>query len=68
MDQRAVRALLEHHGWSATVGGKHVVKMVKPGRRPITLPANRRRDYPRGLLAAILRQAGITGTMDEEQS
>ena len=24
------------HGWTETLGGKHVIKMEKPGRRPIT--------------------------------
>ena len=45
LNQRSMRKLLEANGWVATVGGKHVVKMEKPGRRPITLPANKRRDY-----------------------
>jgi hypothetical protein len=47
--------------WVATVGGKHVLKMEKAGKRPITLPANKRRDYPPGLRAAILREAGLLG-------
>jgi predicted RNA binding protein YcfA (HicA-like mRNA interferase family) len=58
-----MRKLLEAYGWVETVGGKHVVKMEKPGRRPITLPANKRRDYPPGLRTAILKQAGL---LDEE--
>ena len=68
MDQRAVKALLERHGWTAVVGGKHVVKMTKAGRRPITLPANKRRDYPKGLRTAILREAGLKelAARDEE--
>jgi predicted RNA binding protein YcfA (HicA-like mRNA interferase family) len=51
----------EDQGWVETVGGKHVVKMERPGHRPITLPANKRRDYPPGLRAAILKQAGLLG-------
>ncbi|HEX5712036.1 MAG TPA: type II toxin-antitoxin system HicA family toxin [Solirubrobacterales bacterium] len=51
--------LLERHGWSRTRGGKHQVKMTRPGRRPITLPQHKGRDYSRGLTAAILRQAGL---------
>ena len=51
----AVRSnLLEANGWVETVGGEHVVKAI-------TLPANKRRDYPPGLRAAILRQAGLLG-------
>ncbi len=61
LNQRSMKQLLEANGWVATVGGKHVVKMEKPGRRPITLPANKRRDYPPGLRAAILREAGLLG-------
>jgi predicted RNA binding protein YcfA (HicA-like mRNA interferase family) len=59
LNQRSMKKLLELNGWVATIGGKHVVKMEKPGRRPITLPANKRRDYPPGLRAAILREAGL---------
>jgi hypothetical protein len=47
--------------WVATVGGKHVLKMEKAGKRPITLPANKRRDSPPRLRAAILREAGLLG-------
>jgi predicted RNA binding protein YcfA (HicA-like mRNA interferase family) len=61
LNQRSMKKLLEAHGWVETVGGKHVVKMEKPGKRPITLPANKRRDYPPGLRAAILKQAGLLG-------
>jgi len=35
--------------WKMTRGGKHVVKMTKPGERPITLPApTRTANYPPG--------------------
>ena len=61
LNQRRMKKLLEANGWVETVGGKHVVKMEKPGHRPITLPANKRRDYPPGLRAAILKQAGLLG-------
>jgi predicted RNA binding protein YcfA (HicA-like mRNA interferase family) len=59
LNQRTAITLLKTHGWAQTAGGKHHVKMEKPGRRPITLPTNRRRDYPPGLRRAILREAGI---------
>jgi predicted RNA binding protein YcfA (HicA-like mRNA interferase family) len=36
-----------------------VVKMEKPGHRPITLPMHHGSDYSRSLTAAILRQAGL---------
>jgi predicted RNA binding protein YcfA (HicA-like mRNA interferase family) len=59
LNQRTAKRLLQAHGWTETLGGKHVVKMTKPGHRPITLPASKRRDYAPGLTAAILREAGL---------
>jgi predicted RNA binding protein YcfA (HicA-like mRNA interferase family) len=52
--------LLEADGWTETAGGRHVVKMTKPGRRPITLPHGKGGGgYPIGLTMAIMRQAGL---------
>ena len=59
LNQKAAIRLLEENGWKRTRGGKHQVKMTKPGSRPITLPVHKGRDYSRGLTAAILRQAGL---------
>jgi predicted RNA binding protein YcfA (HicA-like mRNA interferase family) len=59
-NQKSMRKLLIAHGWSESRGGKHVVKMTKPGERPITLPMHRGRDYGKGLERAILRQAGLS--------
>jgi predicted RNA binding protein YcfA (HicA-like mRNA interferase family) len=59
LNQRNAVALLQEHGWTLTRGGKHAVKMTKPGWRPITLPMHHDRDYGRGLTRAILRQAGL---------
>ena len=61
--RRAIR-LLQADGWTRGSGGKHVVKMVRPGRRPITLPHNQPKPYSRGLSAAILKQAGLNPTKD----
>ncbi len=61
-NQRSMKRLLEANGWTETTGGKHVVKMTKPGCRPITLPHDKGGGgYPPGLTAAILRQAGLKG-------
>jgi predicted RNA binding protein YcfA (HicA-like mRNA interferase family) len=60
LSQRTAIRLLRKHGWTQVVGGKHSVKMVKPGRRPITLPGHRGQDYSPGLTAAILKQAEIS--------
>ena len=61
LNERSMKKLLEANGWVATVGGKHVVKMEKAGKRPITLPANKRRDFPPGLRAATLKDVGLLG-------
>lgn len=57
--QREWIKVLEHEGWTQERGGKHQVKMVKPGWRPITLPQHKGRTYSKGLDAAIRRQAGL---------
>lgn len=58
-NQREWIKALEAKGWTRERGGKHQVKMVKPGRRPITLPRHKGRTYSKGLDAAIRRQAGL---------
>ncbi len=67
LNQKSAKALLEREGWTETIGGKHVVKIEKPGQRPITLPQNHGRDYPPGLRSAILREAGLKGGEQNEQ-
>ncbi|MBI4885425.1 MAG: type II toxin-antitoxin system HicA family toxin [Actinobacteria bacterium] len=52
-------SLLTRHGWIRTLGGKHSVKMEKPGERPITLPMHNGRDYGPSLRSSILRQAKL---------
>lgn len=59
MTQKEMKRLLEAHGWEATTGGRHQVKMEKPGYRPVTLPMYKGKSYPVGLTSAILGQAGI---------
>jgi len=61
LSQRVARELLEADGWAETLGGKHNVKMEKPGHRPIVLPHHHGGDYPPGLRSAILREAGLSG-------
>jgi len=66
-NQRSMRRLLEAQGWTCETGGKHVIKMTKPGHRPITLPHDKRGGgYPPGLAAAILREAGLKGRTGDE--
>jgi predicted RNA binding protein YcfA (HicA-like mRNA interferase family) len=57
--QREWIKVLEGGGWTRERGGKHQVKMVKQGKRPITLPQHKGRTYSKGLDAAIRRQAGL---------
>jgi predicted RNA binding protein YcfA (HicA-like mRNA interferase family) len=59
MTQKEWIKLLQDHGWRQERGGKHVVKMAKEGRRPITLPMHKGQTYSKGLDAAIRRQAGL---------
>jgi predicted RNA binding protein YcfA (HicA-like mRNA interferase family) len=59
LNQRSAKLLLEADGWTETIGGKHAVKMTKPGHRPITLPMHGGDDYSRDLTARILREAGL---------
>jgi predicted RNA binding protein YcfA (HicA-like mRNA interferase family) len=61
LSQRKARRLLGQYGWTQAAGGKHVVKMIKPGQRPITRSHHQGKDYPVALTAAILRQAGLRG-------
>jgi hypothetical protein len=57
LSQKTARKWLISLGWVEEKGGKHVVKMTKPGCRPLTLPMNKGADYPKGLRAAIVREA-----------
>jgi predicted RNA binding protein YcfA (HicA-like mRNA interferase family) len=59
LNQKKAIKLLAEDGWIQIQGGKHQVKMTKPGCRPITLPQHKGRDYPIGLARAILKQAGL---------
>jgi predicted RNA binding protein YcfA (HicA-like mRNA interferase family) len=59
LNQKSAKKLLEEHGWREVRGGKHAVKMKKPGHRPITLPMHKGRGYHQGLTRSILREAGL---------
>lgn len=59
MNQRQWIKELTKAGWTKERGGKHVVKMTKPGHRPITLPMHKGAEYSKGLDGAIRRQAGL---------
>lgn len=57
LSQSVAQAWLESRGWTMERGGKHSVKMVKQGCRPITLPMHKGEDYGKQLRGAIVRQA-----------
>ena len=59
LTQKQWIARLKLEGWTVERGGKHQVKMTKPGCRPITLPENKRATYSKGFEAALRRQAGL---------
>jgi predicted RNA binding protein YcfA (HicA-like mRNA interferase family) len=60
LSQKSAIKLLREHGWEQSIGGKHSVKIVKPGSgRAVTLPRRKSANYTIGRTRAILRQAGI---------
>jgi len=65
LDQRRAIRLLQDAGWTRATGGKHVVKMTKPGARPITLPHHHGERYGKRLSAAIITQAGLDPVKEE---
>ncbi len=56
-DQKSWIRHLEGEGWERERGGNHQVKMTKDSCRPITLPMNKKRQYAKGMNAALRRQA-----------
>jgi predicted RNA binding protein YcfA (HicA-like mRNA interferase family) len=64
LDQRSATRLLQENGWRLGKPGRHVVKMVKDGERPITLPRHRGAVYGKGLTQAIIKQAKLDLTED----
>jgi predicted RNA binding protein YcfA (HicA-like mRNA interferase family) len=59
LNQREAIKLLKANGWVQTIGGRHNVKMEKPGHRPVTLPQHQGRDYGTNLRSLIMKKAGI---------
>ena len=62
INQSLMIEVLEAHGWTLDRGGKHNVKMTKPGERPIPLAQNKGKDYPKRTRDGVLKQAGIDPT------
>ncbi len=51
--------LLKKNGWSEDrIAGSHHI-MIKAGRRSIPVPVHGKKDLPKGLVAAIAKQAEL---------
>jgi hypothetical protein len=61
LNQRAAPRLPRDHRWTEERGGKRVVTMTRPGRRPIAVPHHGGGDHSGDLVAATVRQAALTG-------
>ena len=61
MTGRDIVKIMKRNGWILDrISGSHHV-MVKEGRRSIPVPVHGKKDIPKGLANAILKQAGIKG-------
>jgi predicted RNA binding protein YcfA (HicA-like mRNA interferase family) len=59
MNGRELKKQLEGHGWILDrISGSHHI-MIKENRRSIPVPVHGATDLPKGLIKAILKQAGI---------
>ena len=59
MTGKQLRKLLEENGWCLDrISGSHHI-MIREGCRSIPIPVHGSSDLPKGLLNAILKQAGI---------
>lgn len=51
--------LLKKNGWTLNrISGSHHI-MVKEGKRSVPVPVHGKKDLPKGLVAALLKQAEI---------
>ena len=51
--------LLEKYGWQCKrISGSHHI-MVKDGCRSVPVPVHGKKDLPKGILAALMKQTGI---------
>jgi predicted RNA binding protein YcfA (HicA-like mRNA interferase family) len=61
MSGREIVKIMKRNGWILDrISGSHHV-MVKEGLRSIPVPVHGKKDIPKGLASAILKQAGIKG-------
>jgi len=51
--------LIERHGWQCKrISGSHHI-MMKDGCRSVPVPVHGKKDLPKGILAALMKQTGI---------
>ena len=59
MTGKQLKKLLEEQGWALDrISGSHHI-MIREGSRSIPIPIHGNSDLPRGILSAILKQAGL---------
>ena len=59
MTGKQLKKLMEAHGWSLDrISGSHHI-MIREGCRSVPVPIHGATELPKGLLSAILKQAGI---------
>jgi predicted RNA binding protein YcfA (HicA-like mRNA interferase family) len=59
MNGKQLKKLLETNGWRLDrISGSHHI-LIREGRRSVPIPIHGNAELPRGLLSAILKQAGI---------
>lgn len=59
MTRKQLKKLLVESGWRLDrISGSHHI-MIRDGRRSIPIPVHGNADLPKGLINAILKQAGI---------
>jgi predicted RNA binding protein YcfA (HicA-like mRNA interferase family) len=53
--------LLEKNGWKCNrISGSHHI-MVKEGQRSVPVPVHGKKDLPKGILSALMKQTGVKG-------
>ena len=61
MNGKQLIKALKQHGWELDrIKGSHHI-LVRAGHRSIPIPVHGNKDLPRGLIKAILKQAGVEG-------
>ncbi len=59
MTGKQLKKLMEEHGWHMDrISGSHHI-MIRENCRSIPIPIHGSTDLPKGLVSAILKQAGI---------